>query len=401
MTQHFTTKLPPPHVNQQRILDDRRRFRVVACGRRFGKTEVGKREILTRASAGKQCWWVAPTYLMADQVWRDLVAAVEGTPGVVVTQKTYRIDFAEGGMVAVRSAHHPDHLRGAGLDFVVLDEAAFMPANLWPEVIRPMLVERRGGALFLSTPNGHNWFYDIFRLGMDDEESEWGAFRFTSADNPLIAPEELDSIQRSTTERVWNQEYLAQFTADAGQVFRDVAAVVTVPPQVAPQPGKRYVAGVDWGREGDYTVIAVMETDTGRLVALDRFNQVGWALQRGRLAEMAARWKTDVIYAEANSIGSPNIEALQAEGLPVQPFTTTASSKPPLIEALALAIERREIALLPDETLIGELSAYRAERLPGGSFRYSAPPGGHDDTVIALALACYAARQPRVSLDFW
>lgn len=396
-----TARLPQPHPNQQRILADHRRFRIVACGRRFGKTEVGKREILEKGSAGKQCWWVSPTYLMADQVWRDLVAAVEGVAGVVITKKTRRIDFAEGGMIAVRSAHSPDHLRGAGLDFVVLDEAAYMLPNVWSEVIRPMLVERRGGALFLSTPNGHNWFYDLFRLGMDDEEDEWGAFRFTSADNPLIEAAELDSIRRTTAERVWNQEYLAQFTADAGQVFRDVETAATVPPDTVPQPGKRYVAGVDWGREGDYTVIAIMETDTGRLVALDRFNQVGWALQRGRLAEVHARWKPDVIYAEANSIGSPNVEALQAEGLPVKPFTTTATSKPPLIESLALAIERHEIALLPDETLLGELAAYRAERLPGGSFRYSAPSGGHDDTVIALALAYHAARQPRVSLDFW
>ncbi|MCB9450950.1 MAG: hypothetical protein H6672_05890 [Anaerolineaceae bacterium] len=398
---NFTMNLPPPHINQQRILDEDCRFRIVACGRRFGKTEVGKREILTRAAAGKQCWWVAPTYLMADQVWRDLTAVLENAPEIVITKSTRRIDFTNGGMIAVRSAHNPDHLRGAGLDFAVLDEAAYLPPNVWPEVIRPMLVERRGGALFLSTPNGHNWFYDLFRLGMDDEESEWRSFRFTTADNPLVAPEELDSIHRSTAERIWNQEYLAQFTADAGQVFREVSAVATVPLNVAPQRSKRYVAGVDWGREGDYTVIAVMEAATGRLVALDRFNQVGWALQRGRLAEVDARWKPDVIYAEANSIGSPNVEALQAEGLPVQPFTTTASSKPPLIEALALAIERREIALLPDETLLGELAAYRAERLPGGSFRYSAPSGGHDDTVIALALAYHAARQPRVSLDFW
>ncbi|MBZ0276188.1 MAG: terminase family protein [Anaerolineae bacterium] len=397
----FTHSLPPPHASQQRIIKDRSRFRVVTCGRRFGKTEVGKREILERASAGKQCWWVAPTYLMADQVWRDLIAAVEGQDGVIISQKTRRIDLPNGGMIAVRSGHQPHRLRGAGLDFVVLDEAAYLAPHLWPEVIRPMLVERRGGALFLSTPNGHNWFYDLFRLGMDDEEGEWRSFQFTTADNPLIAAEELDSIRRNTVERVWNQEYLAQFTADAGQVFRDVQAAATVSPDVAPEAGRRYVAGVDWGREGDYTVIAIMETTTRQLVALDRFNQVGWALQRGRLVELCDRWKPDVIYAEANSIGSPNIEALQAEGLPVESFTTTAASKPPLIESLALAIERREIALLPDETLLGELSAYRAQRMPGGGFRYSAPPGGHDDTVIALALAYHALRQPRVSLDFW
>jgi hypothetical protein len=107
-----------------------------------------------------------------------------------------------------------------------------------------------------------------------------------------------------------------------------------------------------------------------------------------------------VIWAEANSIGAPNIEALQDEGLPVRAFTTTAKSKPPLIEDLALAIERADLALLPDEGLLSELASYAMERLPAGGYRYSAPPGLHDDLVIAAALAWYGVRQSGPSIDF-
>ena len=136
------------------------------------------------------------------------------------------------------------------------------------------------------------------------------------------------------------------------------------------------------------------------VVAIDRFNQVSWSLQRGRLKAICDRWQPAVIYAESNSIGSPNIEALQAEGLPVRPFITTATSKPPLIESLSLAIERRDIALLPDEILLNELAVYTIERLPAGGYRYSAPPGLHDDLVIALALAWYAAHHSSPPISF-
>ncbi len=101
-------------------------------------------------------------------------------------------------------------------------------------------------------------------------------------------------------------------------------------------------------------------------MALDRFNEIGWGLQRGRLRALAQRWGRKSIWAESNSIGAPNIEALQAEGLPVRGFATTAKSKSPLIESLALALERRQfVALGDDAVLLGELASYALERLPG------------------------------------
>jgi hypothetical protein len=136
------------------------------------------------------------------------------------------------------------------------------------------------------------------------------------------------------------------------------------------------------------------------MVALDRFNKIGWELQRNRLRLLTDYWKPAVIWAEANSIGSPIIDSLQSESLPVRPFMTTARSKAPLIESLALAIERGDLALLPDEVLLNELASYTLERLPGGGYRYSAPSGLHDDTVIATALAWYGVQHGGFRLDF-
>ena len=143
------------HPGQAQVRDLTARFKIVACGRRWGKTELGKIILLQAATELKQrCWWMAPTNMMASQVWRDLKAATRHLANVAVSEDERRIDTGEGGMIAVRSTHHPDNLRGEGLDLAVLDEAAFMEPRVWPEIVRPMLATSRGSALMLSTPFG-------------------------------------------------------------------------------------------------------------------------------------------------------------------------------------------------------------------------------------------------------
>ncbi|MCU0465060.1 MAG: terminase large subunit [Anaerolineae bacterium] len=375
--------------------------KVLACGRRFGKTELGKLLMIERAVRGGQCWWLAPTYGMAGQVWRDLRRTLAPLRPDIDTDDR-RMTLPGGGMIAVRSAHTPDRLRGAGLDFAVLDEAAFMPDSVWPEVIRPMLLDRRGGAAFLSTPYGFNGFWGLYQLGLDPSEPEWASFHAPSSANPRLDSTEIEAIRRVTPERVFRAEYLAEFIDDAGVVFREVGRHAAAPlaDDGQPREGGRYIAGCDWGRVDDYTAVAVIDADSGRLVALDRFTGVGWAVQRGRVSALCQRWNVSALWAEENAAGSVNIEALQADGLPVRPFVTTSRSKPALIDGLVVALERGELSLLDDPVLLSELSAYRLTRLPGGGYRYSAPPGGHDDTVIAVALAWHGSRQGRVGIGW-
>ena len=389
------------HHGQELVREDRGRFKVVSCGRRWGKTELGKFLLVERALMSvTRGWWLAPTRQMASQVWRDLRGFLLKVDGTRVNEDERRIDLANGSVIAVRSTHYPDNLRGEGLDFAVLDEAAFMDNRVWAQVVQPMLITSRGGAAFLSTPCGRNWFWDLFCRGQDGEHPEWRSFRFPTSTNSMIAPQELESIRRTVPARVWESEYEAQFSEGVGQVFRRLREAVHHERFSRPQSGHRYVAGIDWGRDVDYTVIMIMDATCKRIVAMDRFNQIGWRLQRGRLRAMAERWRPQVIWAEANSIGEPNIEALIADGLPIRRFMTTARSKPPLIDALALAIESGRVALLDDPVLLGELAGYTQERLPGGGHRYQAPSGSHDDTVMAAALAWHAVENGGVSVSF-
>ncbi len=398
MTQHSQPQtIDDLREDQRAIALHEARFKVVACGRRWGKTALGIVMALEAARRGERVWWVAPTYGLAFHPWRALKSILTGGWAAKLESERF-IELPDGGTLTVKSADDPDALRGVGLDFVVVDEAAFMSEEAWTAALRPALSDRQGRALIISTPRGRNWFWRVFTLGGDPLRPDWASWRYPTGANPRIAPEEIDEARRLLPERIFRQEYEAEFLADGGEVFHSVRRAVCADLPAGPLPGHRYVMGVDFGRYRDFTALAVVDATAGALVALDRFSGPGWTVQRERIAGLARRWRVEGILAEANAMGEPNIEALRRDGLPVAPFVTTALSKPPLIEGLVKALEELELRLPDDPVLLAELEGYTYSTTRGGHTIYGAPPGGHDDTVIALALAWKLASAPRLAL---
>jgi len=388
MTNSFTVRLPRPHEAQRTILQHPARYKVVACGRRFGKSTLARELLVVNALSGRRWWWVAPTYKAAEDHWRSIKRTLRNFPGINVQESLKEIRTPGGGYIGIRSTHNYEDLRGPGLHGVVMDEAAYIQRDAWIEVIQPMLLDAGdiAQALFLSTPNGRNWFWDLYRYA-ETASPIWAAFSFPTQANPRVSEQALAEIRSRTPDRVWREEYMAEFIEDESSVFRGVRDAAGVEVGERPEPGGHYVMGVDWGQSVDYTALVIMEVPRRRVVAIDRFNQVGWGLQYGRIKALYDTWKPQVIQAELNSMGGPNIEALQNMGLPVVAFNTNAQTKRPLIEQLALAIETNHISLLNDETLLNELLGYEVTRGSSGIPKYSAPAGFHDDLVIALALA--------------
>ena len=387
----LTLTLPRLHSAQQRVIREQARFNVLACGRRWGKTRLGIDRLIHPALQGQPVAFFAPTYKMMSDVWRELYNTVQPVTQRVSSQE-HRLELITGGIIDMWSLDTPDAPRGRKYQRVVIDEAAMVPhlQEAWQASIRPTLTDFEGDAWFTSTPKGMNFFRTVWQYGQDPARSEWASWQMPTTANPFIKAGEVEAARQELPERTFAQEYLATFLEDAGGVYRGVRACATEQRR-EPYAG-RFVMGVDWAQANDFTVLVVMDSETRRVVDLDRFNQIGWALQRGRVKAMAERWGVSLIVAESNSIGGPNVEALQREGLPVMAFETTATSKPPLIESLALAFERQEIAILDDPVLIGELEAYEREvSAVTGRSRYSAPEGMHDDTVMALALAWHGA----------
>jgi len=340
-------------------------------------------------------WWVAPSFPQSSAAWRELKALAAQIPGKVIREDARRIVLPGDGEITVKSADAPDALRGEGLDLVVVDEAAYCPADVWTDALRPALSDRQGGALLISTPNGFDWFYDCFQRGQEVRD-DWQSWQFPTSDNPLIPADEIDAARESVPERTFQQEYMAQFIPDGAGVFRNVRAAAIATPQQRAIEGHQYQIGVDWGRENDATCFAVWDCTLRELVYLDRFTGVEYAQQRGRLLALVERFQPIVVTAEQNSIGGPIIEALQRDGLRVRPFVTTQASKMAIVDALALSFERGDIRIIPDPVLLGELAAFGAERLQSGLLRYSARTG-HDDTVMALAIVHHAATVTRTN----
>ena len=209
--------LPELHEKQIEIVENQSRFKVLSAGRRWGKTLLGCWLCIAYALEGKRAWWVAPTYTMALEGWREL-RQIAVDYGVIVKEAERTIITPNGGMVSVRSADNPDRLRGAGLDFIVLDECAFIKEQTWTEVLRPTLSDRMGSALFISTPKGYNWFQRLF----EDAQNREGLATWTlpTSSNPLVPLSELEIAKEEVGSFLYSQEYEAQFVEATGGLIK-------------------------------------------------------------------------------------------------------------------------------------------------------------------------------------
>ncbi|KKL54880.1 hypothetical protein LCGC14_2261010, partial [marine sediment metagenome] len=174
--------LPPMHPAQKEVFDGMARFTVLLAGRRWGKTLFGVGMGFYYALQGGRVWWVAPTYALAKTGWRSAKHLAEQVPGSNVNNSERSIILPGGGEIQIRTGKDPVLLRSEGLDFAVLDEAAYMQEAVWVDSIRPALTDRKGRALFISTAFGNNWFSKLYKYAYKYARAhgggEWGAFRY-------------------------------------------------------------------------------------------------------------------------------------------------------------------------------------------------------------------------------
>ncbi len=218
----YNITFPPLHDAQKEVHDSDARWKILCAGRRFGKSRLGVQMCMEVALAGGRAWWVAPTFAISRVGWRDIQAAAASFPkemGVNIKVGDMQVDFNNGGFIGVRSADNPQRLRGEGLDFLVMDEAAFVKEETWTEVLRPTLTERKGSALFISTPKGmDNWFYRLFERAKT--QPDWERFQFPSTSNPLVEESEVEAAKGEVGSLVFAQEYMAQFISEGSQMFK-------------------------------------------------------------------------------------------------------------------------------------------------------------------------------------
>jgi hypothetical protein len=364
-------ELPEPHINQQRILDSEARFRVVMCGRRFGKSELSQIEIISNALLGKSVAYITPTYQLARVFFERLIQAVPFESN----KSELTIKFPNNGSVDFFTGERLDNLRGRKFHLVVVDEASFIP-NLedgWLNSIRPTLTDYKGRAIFLSTPKGKNFFYSLFLKG---GEPDWEAFRFTTYDNPYIDKGEIDDARTQLPEVVFEQEYMANPAENSSNPFGSAYIKQCTFP-ISPEPAIVY--GVDLAKAVDWTVIIGLDRN-GSVCHFDRF-QKDWRQTKQTILSL----NKAPILIDSTGVGDPIFEDLQREGLAINGFKFSSTSKQQLMEGLSSAIQQRKITY-PEGNIVNELEVFEYQYTATG-VRYSAPPGFHDDCVMSLALA--------------
>ena len=215
----MNVNLPPLHPRQAEIAQDAARFRVVCCGRRFGKTRLSVVLGLAELLRGGAVMWVAPSFDKANIGWRLFEQLCSQLPMVNLRRGERRIE-AGAGWLTVNSADSEGGLRGEGASLVIVDECAHVRdfTRIWQQELRPALTDRKGRAVFPSTPAGFNHFFELYRLGQNGG-GEWKSWQLPSSQNPYLDANEIEAARRELPALVFRQEYMAEFVQLKGNMF--------------------------------------------------------------------------------------------------------------------------------------------------------------------------------------
>lgn len=311
---------------------ERHRFCVLVTHRRMGKTVCAINHLIKMAvkntKPNGQYFYIAPFLKQAKLLAWDYLRYYLGPLALVGPQRTNLLKINEtelsvnvAGRFTVRllGADNPDALRGAYADGVVLDEYGDIKPKLFDEIIRPMLVDRKGWAIFFGTPKGQNQFYDVYchaaREFQENPDGDWWAGMYRADQTGVIAPEELEKIRRETPENTFRQEYLCDFAASAenavfGQETLDKMQQADYPYA----PGER-VAALDVARYGaDYSVLSVWE-NRGPLnwaeLAVNSWNGKDLMYTVGRAVDAAKNYRFGKIIVDGDGLGGGVIDRLK------------------------------------------------------------------------------------------
>jgi hypothetical protein len=366
------------------------RFRLLACGRRWGKTKVGAVEfllMLLSCCEGSVGYCVAPTFAHTRKQWKEIKYYCPKEIITGINLSAHVITLIGNREVQFKSADGADSMRGDAVAVLWMDEGAQIQEDRWTLELRPSLMDTHGKAIFTGTPAGKNWYFQLFTRGQDPAQTDYQSFAFSSYTNPYLDPKEIDEFKRDMPELAYRQEILAEFLDDVGSVFRRIKECISGTLE-EPQPNKRYVLGVDVAKHVDFTVICILD-DKGHLCYFDRFSQIDWPFIEKRIVDASHRYNNARILVDSSGVGDPVFDNLRRFSVSVEGYKFTNASKKDLIENLSIQIENKGISYPDIPVLLSELGLYGYKISAAGVTSYSAPDGYHDDTVIALALAVW------------
>ena len=409
--QQLLARLAPyvvkPHAAQEPVVRSPARFKVLNCGRRWGKTKIGVKLMLdeARAKPNSLIWWVAPTYRVVKRGYRETLRQLPrdflthdpppdtnfdaGRPVVLKLKNGTNIEFY--------SAERPGGMLGEGVDFVVDGRGSHDPVErVGADHPSDAGRQARVARLLISTPRGRNWFYKRWLAGQDNENSEWDSWTFPSWTNPHLESSEIQAMKDELPALVFAQEVEAKFLAAGSSVFRweeksvqydqvlDNGFIEDVPPK-----GHVFL-GVDLAKTTDYTVFYGTREYDSRNCYYEKLNDVSWPEQKRRLKRAVRQlYKAGAtaitLIMDSTGVGDPIVEDMEEAGYDVVPVNfTTLKNK--MVVLFAKDLEEGRAFILDQGDLV-EFENYAMNMSKAGRMTYSAPEGEHDDAVSAKILS--------------
>jgi hypothetical protein len=396
------------HSNQAKIFfDSSEKKKIIAKGRRFGLTRgYAHRAIEYLLDGVSPGLWVDTVNSNIDRyVERYFYPILSKLPQRYWKWRQQRKELEIcGNKLDMRSADRPELIEGFGYKFIMLNEAGIILRNeyLFYNTILPMTLDFNPDFYVGGTPKGRGLFHELYTTAQDPEKKDQRHFHFTSYDNPLLGQDELENLINEMPGTIQKQEVYAKFMEDSSTVFRNLATCAVSEP-AEPARKMRYKMGVDLARLQDYTTISVLD-ENGNQVYIDRFKEVDWKIQEERIKRISTKYNNAEVWLDSTGVGDPIYEDLNRDGVNVKGYKFDNTSKKQLIQSLMMALEKEEIKILRKDLApvqYNEMMIFEYEMTSSGLIRYNAPPGYHDDCVIALALSNWGYRNSGGGYFFW
>ncbi len=378
------------HPPQIQIASDTHRFRVVNCGRRFGKTTLAVEEIKANMvyKPRKVCY-IAPTYQQArDIAWDSLKKGLEPiTSNVNESRLELKTNTKKGGesMLILRGWEAIETLRGQNFDFIVIDEVASMRNfwSSWYEVIRPTLLDTKGQVMFISTPKGFNHFYDLFN--MEAKDKDYKSFHFTTYDNPYIPKEEVDKMRSEQTEDQFAQESLADFRKTEGLVYKEFdRALHLFDDETGPNKVVETIAGIDFGFNHPAAVISLKRDSDGVYWVSDEW--VRTQRTEVQISEYVHSCRFNRVYPDPENPSA--IQVLNDKGIPVMEVVKGKGSVQTGINKVRELLKQNRLRIHKKcKNLIQELEMYSYKDGDDDEYQSENPIKQYDDALDALRYA--------------
>jgi predicted phage terminase large subunit-like protein len=381
---------PEFHPGQAEIFDSSARFKVASCGRRFGKTLMAGYWLTLSdqdsAIGGKPVAWCAPTYKLLMEVFDQFERTLK--PMIRRTNRTeQRIELVSGGKIDFWTLEDKDAGRGRKYKRMVIDEAAHARylKDAWEMALSPTLIDLRGEAWFISTPNGQNFFQTLYKRGANPEFIDWAAFQHPSTANPHLPPEYLEARRLELPSLIYQQEHEAQFVTFGGNLIKPDMLIDGAYPKSLP-----CIMAVDLAisqKEGaDFTAIAILGREpTSGMVYIKEVRRGRWSFHETKLeiVRAATEHKPSLVAIEQTQYQAAMVQELTRETRLAVRGIRPDRDKVTRFAPLLTRFEQHQVRLDPDGCkgwLRDELSAF--------------PEGEHDDCVDALAYAWAALSTP-------